>query len=319
MKDLSIIIVSYNTKNITKKCIDTIIRSLNYEKAIKPEIIVVDNGSTDGTVEMLKKVQSLRRFSRSPTSPDDTSGSVGQKSNISFKIISCDKNLGYAKANNLAVKNAEGKYLLFLNSDIEVIEDAVPKLYDFFKNNENHFQFVGGKLLNKDLSPQPSCGPFYSLPVVFAALFLRGDYWGLTRWSPNEIKEVDWVSGACILTKKDFFNNVGGFDENIFMYMDEIDFLYRAKKIGFKVGFYHKDKFIHLGSASSQGRTKPILQLYRGFLYFYKKHRSTLEIKILKFMLKFKACIAVLIGKIFKNEYLIKTYEQAFEIVKNFR
>jgi GT2 family glycosyltransferase len=303
MKDLSIVVISYNTKKITKKCIDTIIESLKYDTGINAEIIVVDNGSIDGSAEVIENIKSQ----------------ILNIKNISIKLIKNNTNLGYAGANNLAVKKAEGKSLLFLNSDIEVIKDAIPKIYSFFINNENRFQFIGGKLLNKNMTPQPSCGSFYSLPVVFGALFLRGDYWGLTRWSPNEIKEVDWVSGACIITTKEFFNKVDGFDEKIFMYMDEIDLLYRTKKIGYRIGFYPEAKFIHLGSASSAGRTQPILQVYHGLLYFYKKHRSRLETNILKFMLKLKALAAVIIGKIFNNQYLTKTYGQAYQITKNFR
>ena len=162
MKDLSIIIISYNTKEITKKCIDTIIQSLNYDTSIGAEIIIVDNGSVDGSVEMLQQIKNLKLKIKNY--------------NVKFKTILNKQNLGYAKANNLAAKNAEGKYLLFLNSDIEVINDAIPQLYNFFIRKENAFNFLGGKLLNKDLSPQPSCGPFYSLPVIFGALFLRGDY-----------------------------------------------------------------------------------------------------------------------------------------------
>jgi GT2 family glycosyltransferase len=303
MKDLSIIIISYNTKEITKKCIDTTIQSLNYDTNIKAEIIVVDNKSTDGSVEMIENIKSQLLNTK----------------HISIKLIKNNTNLGYAKANNLAVKEAEAKYLLFLNSDIEVIKNAIPILYTFFTSNNNRYHFLGGKLLNKNMTPQPSCGPFYSLPVILGAVFLRGDYWGLTRWSPNIVKEVDWVSGACILTTKELFNKTGGFDENIFMYMDEIDFLYRVKKGCFRVGFYPEAKFIHLGSASSIGRTQPILQVYRGFLYFYKKHHTKLEIKILKFMLELKALLTIFIGKILKNQYLTKTYKQAYEITKNFR
>lgn len=297
---LSIIVISYNTKNITKRCLKTIIKSLNYDKDIKAEIIVVDNGSQDGSIEMLKELQN-------------------QNKNLKLKVILAKKNLGYAKANNLAVKRAKGNYLLFLNSDIEVIKEAIPHMYKFYKHNEKMFNFLGGKLLNKDMSSQPSCGLFYSLPVVFGALFLRGDYWGLTRWSPNKIKQVDWVSGACLLTKKQYFNKVGGFDENIFMYMDEIDLLYRAKKMGLTTAFYPHAKFIHLGSASSQGKTKPILQVYQGLLYFYKKHRFPFEKETLKFMLKLKSHISIFIGKLFKKNHLVERYEQALEIVKNFR
>lgn len=292
--DLSIIIVSYNTRKITLDCLNSIQNSLK-DSRLSYEIIVVDNNSSDGTVEMLEKTQSA---------------------SWRIKIILNKENLGFAKANNQAVKEASGDYILFLNSDIIVLDDAIEKLFNFYKKNEDKINFLGGKLLNKDLTPQPSCGPFYSLPVIFSALFLKGDYWGLTRYSPNKLKQVDWVSGACILTKKEYFNKIGCFDEKIFMYMDEIDLLYRAKKSGYRAFFYPESRFIHLASASSGGRTYPILQVYKGFLYFYKKHHSQLALISLKFLLKLKALLAILIGRLTKNQYLLTTYEKAFQMVK---
>ena len=116
------------------------------------------------------------------------------------------------------------------------------------------------------------------------------------------------------MTTKKHYQRLGGFDKNIFMYMEEVDLLYRAKKLGLNTFFYPKSQIIHLGSASSNGRTYPILQVYRGFLFFYKKHYSVLHLLILHAILKFKALIAFLIGKIKGNQYLISTYEQAFKI-----
>jgi GT2 family glycosyltransferase len=184
----------------------------------------------------------------------------------------------------------------------------------FYKENKEKVNFCGGKLLNPDNSSQPSCGAFYSLPVVFAALFLKGDYWGLTRSSPNEIRQVDWVSGACILTEKELFLKAGGFDENIFMYMEEVDLLFRAKKMNMNTYFYPDAEFIHLGSASSGGKTFPIIQVYNGFLYFYKKHHSAFEIKVLRGMLQLKAAVSLFIGRLTGNTYLIRTYEKAYKI-----
>lgn len=291
--ELSIIIISYNTAEITKNCLESVVRSI--KNKINYEIIVVDNASSDKTISLLTDYE-LRI--------------------TNLKLIKNDKNLGFAKANNQGVKVAKGKYILFLNSDIVVLEDAIAKLLDFFKTEENTIHFLGGKLLNKNLSPQPSCGPFYTLPVVFGALFLRGDYWGLTRSSPNKVKEVDWVSGACILTKKEHFYKVGGFDEKIFMYMDEIDLLFRAKKQAMKTFFYPDAKFIHLASASSGGKTYPILQVYRGFLYFYKTHCSRFELFFLKILLKLKALISLSVGKLTNNSYLKQTYEKAYRITE---
>lgn len=298
--DLSIIMVSFNTREITKNCLESIYSSLKNSK-LKVEIIVVDNGSNDGTQKLLE-TQNSKLKTRS------------QK--LELKTLLNQNNLGFGKANNQGVKNASAEYILFLNSDTLVLDDAIEKLYKFYQRNENTINFLGGKLLNKDKSPQPSCGPFYTLPVVFAALFLRGDYYSLTRYSPSKLKEVDWISGACILTKKKCLSAINGFDENIFMYMDEIDLLYRAKKESFKVFFYPDAKFIHLGSASSASRKYPILQVFNGLIYFYKKHYSAPNLFLLKIMLKLKALIGLIFGYILNNTYLKETYGKAFRLVE---
>jgi len=295
---LSIIIISYNTEKITIDCLKSIIESLK-NSSLKYEIVVIDNASKDNSVLAIKRLESEIK-----------------NCNLKITLIKNKKNIGFGAANNQAAKLAKSDYLLFLNSDIIVLNAAIEKLYNFYKQNEKLFNFLGGKLLNKDMTSQPSCGPMYTLPMVFAHLFLRGDYWGLTRSSPNKLKEVDWVSGACILTKKEYFEKIGGFDEKIFMYMEEVDLLYRAKKQGFKIFFYPEARFIHLGSQSSAGRTFPILQVYQGLIYFYKKHFSQLSLFILIIMLKLKALLGFLIGKIINNQYLTQTYAKAWQVSK---
>lgn len=291
--DFSIVIVSYNTKKITQDCLKSINRSLEKAK-IKYEIIVVDNDSHDGSPQLLETM------------------SQDSKNHLVYKQTG--QNLGFGKGTNLGVKIAQGKYILLLNSDTIILNRSVEKLYNFYLENEKQVHFLGAKLLNRDLSPQPSACRFFTLPVVFATLLLKGDYWGLTRSSPNKFSQVDWISGACIMTTKKYFQRLGGFDKNIFMYMEEVDLLYRARKLGLNTYFYPEAKIIHLGSASSSGKTFPILQVYRGFLFFYKKHYSIFHLLILHLILKFKAIIAYLIGKIKGNQYLIETYEQAFKI-----
>ena len=296
--DLSIIIISYNTEKITIDCLKSIIKSLK-NSSLKYEIIIVDNASKDNSVSSIKKLKSEIK-----------------NRNLKINLIENKENIGFGPANNQAVKLAKSDYLLFLNSDIIVLNASIEKLYNFYKQNETLFNFLGGKLLNKDGTSQPSCGPMYTLPMIFAHLFLRGDYWELTRYSPKKIKEVDWISGACILTKKEYFEKLGGFDEKIFMYMEEIDLFYRAKKHGFKVFFYPEAQFIHLGSQSSAGRSFPILQVYQGLIYFYKKHFYKFSLFILIIMLKLKALIGFLIGKIINNQYLTQTYAKAWQIAK---
>lgn len=291
--ELSIVLISYNTAQITKETIESIYTSLAARDKETFEVIVLDNASKDNSIEVLETLS---------------------QTHSNLRLIKSKENLGFSRGNNKAFEFVRSTYVLFLNSDIVVLADAIEKLLAFYKKDEQHIQFAGGKLLNRDNTPQASCGPFYTPAIVFGALFLRGDYWGLTRSSPTSIKKVDWVSGACILTTAKLFKDMGGFDKEIFMYMEEIDLLYRASKKGYQTWFYPEAQFIHLGSASSGGKTFPILQVYNGFLYFYKKHYGRNSVRILRLMLQLKAQIALLMGKITGNTYLKTTYEQAYKI-----
>ena len=293
--DLSIIVVSYNTRKTTHHCLESIYSSFqSYKSQDAPlfEIILIDNAST--------KDDSASYFSDYA------------KKHKNIVYIKNKVNVGFGPANNQGMKIAKGAYVLLLNSDTLILKDAIQKLFSFYQKTEKTKHFVGPKLLNQDMTPQASAAPFYSLPVIFGALFLRGDHWGLTRSSPKETKRVDWVSGAAIMARKEYFEKVGGFDEQVFMYMEEVDFFYRAKKMGMKTYFYPKVKIVHLGSASSNGKTYPIIQVYKGFLFFYKKHHSKVALFFLRFLLRLKAGLAWFLGFIINNSYLKKTYEEAF-------
>ena len=295
--DLSIVIVNFNTRKITHQCLESIYRSFRaYKSKNAPtfEIILIDNASV--------KDDSASYFE-----------AYAQKhKNIVY--VANKTNTGFGPANNQGVKLAQAPYVLLLNSDTIILKDAIHRLFAYYKKNELSKHFIGPKLLNRDMTPQPSAAPFYTLPVVFGALFLRGDYWGLTRSSPRTLRKVGWVSGACIMTRKDYFEKVGGFDETIFMYMEEVDLLYRAKKLGLHTYFYPKAKIVHLGSASSNGKTFPILQVYRGFLFFYKKHYTKWALFLLRCMLRLKAASAWFLGYIINNSYLKQTYAEAFHV-----
>ncbi len=286
--DLSIIIPSFNTKALLDRCLRSIQESLK-DSSLKYEIIVVDNASTEGTVQLLKT-----KYPRVT------------------KIFN-KSNMGYGKANNQGIRKATGKFVLLLNSDIQVLGSAIVDLYEFAQSYPH--AFVGGKLLNEDRSPQASCGPMYTLPVVFFMLFAKGDALGITRSSPRKVSTVDWVSGACLIGAKDAFVNVGLFDEGIFMYMEEVDLLYRAKQKGYTTIFYPDAQFIHSGAASSQGRREPVANIYRGLLYFYHKHRSIMEERMLRVLLVLKGKLAVLFGSLTGRKSLVAIYEQALRMV----
>ncbi|KKP59923.1 MAG: hypothetical protein UR52_C0001G0003 [Candidatus Gottesmanbacteria bacterium GW2011_GWA1_34_13] len=286
--DLSIIIVSFNTKKIIDNCLNSIFQSLKNSK-FTSETIVIDNGSIDGSVDLIKQKYPQVRLNSNKT------------------------NLGFGKANNQGTLISKGNYLLFLNSDTVVINCAIDKLYDFTKSN-NGKMICGGKLFNLDMSPQPSCGPQYSLINIFIALFLKGDYFGLTRYSPNKITNVDWIMGACMMMSKNLFNTVGGFDEGIFMYMEEIDFEYRARMLKFNIQFFPDAHFIHLGAASGEGRNRAILNVFKGFKYYYKKHFGFWKNILLNLILISKSLISILLFTIIINNSKKKLYLEALKI-----
>jgi GT2 family glycosyltransferase len=287
--DLSVVIVSYNTEKLLDDCLSSLFASF-VRSSISLEVIVVDNISTDGTRLMLKK-----------------------KYPQVIAVLN-NENVGFGRANNQGIRKAKGEYVLLLNSDTIIPKGEINKLYEFALQHPK--SFVGPKLLNIDKSPQTSCGPFFTLPVVFAVLFLKGDTTGITRWSPDKIQRVDWVSGACFIGRRRAFLDDLLFDEKIFMYMEEVDLFMRAKKRGYQVFFYPGSGIIHLGSGSSTNkRTGPVLNIYKGLTYIYRKHYSPLARVLLKDLLKKKAILSVLIGYIAGSEYLKKTYAQAYRLV----
>ena len=287
--DLSVIVVSFNTKQLLDACLLSVFSSLRLSK-LKFDIIVIDNDSKDGTREMLHK-----KYPR-------------------VIAVFNKENVGFGKANNQGIHRASGKYILLLNSDTVILDDAVGSLYAFAQ--QHPLAFVGPKILNPDKSIQTSCGPFFTLPVAFAALYLKGDTIGLTRWSPGTTREVDWISGACIMGPRSVFLDNLLFDEEVFMYMEEVDLLMRAKQKGYRTFFYPESRIIHVGSGSSiNKRTGPVLNIYKGLLYVYKKHYSPSAQCVLTWMLKAKAILGMCVGYIVGSDYLKQTYEEAYRLV----
>lgn len=287
---LSILLISYNTKKLTCEALLSIKKSLK-QTPLDYEILVLDNHSSDGSPEAIKRLKIKN-----------------------LHLYELNKNLGFGKGNNFLAQKARGTFLLLLNSDTEILGKAIYDLWDYYRS-QNRFAFIGPKLLNSDLTPQSSCGPLYSPPVAFAALFLFGDRLKITRYSPNRIKPVGWVSGACILTTKKYYEEVGGFDEQIFMYMEEIDLFKRAAQKGLKVGFYPEAKIIHYGFASSGSKSKPVINVFKGYLYYYQKHYAKAANFYIRLLLKTKALIGYTLGILLNNQYLKKTYYEAYQIV----
>lgn len=282
--DLSIIIINFNTKNLLKKCINSIKDWLNETKL---ELIIVDNGSTDGSI-------------------DEVSNIKYQK--LKIKIIENKQNLGFAKACNIGFREAKGKFILFLNSDAILKDNHVLKMINYLDINEN-VSIAGGLLLNSDGTLQRSYGNFYNLFNVLNMLIF-GDKKEIEDKNKIKIKKVDWVSGGFMMVRNSVFRKLEGFDENFFMYIEDMEFCYRAKKSGFMTYLYPHASVIHISQGSSS-RSFAIEYIYKGLAYFFRKHKSRIEFKILVYILKFKAALLITGGVIFNNSYLKDTYTKA--------
>lgn len=296
--DLSIIIPEYNTKNLLNNCLYSIYEQT---KNIAFEVIVVDNASQDNSASMIK--------TKYPQ----------------VKLIANSMNVGFGKANNQALKMSKGKFILFLNSDTVILDKAIEKALAFIDQNKE-IDILGCKLIYPNGLIQPSGGFFPKLRQVFCWMFsldnlalvskiikpyqqTRTDFY-------QQLQECDWVTGAFLLLKKKVVDKIGGFDEKFFMYSEEIDFCYRAKKAGFRVWFYPEAKIIHQkGKSSPDGFATAVLGEYQGIQKFYQKYKPGWEQPILKILLKIGAILRIVFFGILKGDTRIKKiYEKAFRL-----
>ncbi len=287
MIELSVIIVNYNTKKLLLDCLSSIFKQT---KDLSYEVIVVNNGSSDNAVEMVKKLRVKK-----------------------LRVIENKENFGFAKANNQGIKIAKGEWILLLNPDTKIVDNALKKLVDFAKA-QPRLGVVGPRLLNKDGTFQPSTAPFFTLFNVFLWLFTKDRF---LYSSPSCQKQVDWVMGSAFLVNRRLIEKVGLLDERFFMYIEEQEWCYRIKKSGWQVWFYPGAEIFHLVRGSSpEGKQKVILWIYEGLIYFYQKHFASWQLSVLKFLLLAKARGAWLIGVLTNNAYLKETYAKAFKVVR---
>ncbi|MFQ5797956.1 MAG: glycosyltransferase family 2 protein [Bacteroidota bacterium] len=250
---VSIILVNHNTREILRKCLSSIGKQA---KGIAYEIILVDNNSTDGSAEMVQ-----REFP-------------------AVRLIRNSENRGFAAANNQGISRACGDYTLLLNSDTEVLDGAIQRTVEFMERHPKA-SIVGCRLLNRDGTLQPSCRSFPSVLNLFTEsfflylIFKRSKFFGkyyMSFFNHGSIREVDVVKGAYMMIRKEVFDRVGLFDESYFMYAEEMDFCYRAKKSGHKVFFYPGSQVIHLGGGSIADPQSYTRQLYDSQILFFRKH-----------------------------------------------
>lgn len=305
--DLSIIIVSYNTKKLTLECIDSIISNT---KGINYEIIVVDNGSTDGTTEELKN-----RITRPETVKT-------QK----LKLIENKKNLGFAAANNQGWKVAKGDYILFLNSDTEIGNNVLGQMVAWMDKSPE-VGVATCSLKNKDESLQGTGGYFPSLISVFSWMTIQDlpfvDF-VIPPFHPMHSKsilfkgsfffkkkrELDWITGAFLLTRRKILEDVGGWDEKYFMYVEEVDLCFRIKKAGWQVWYLPQWNIIHYGGASGRKELSVIFE-FDGLKRFYKKFYPSWQYPLLRLLLKIGALGRAFLFGILEGRYTANIYVKA--------
>lgn len=291
---ISIITLNYNKSNLTIACMESLYVQFRKEFIQDlMELIIVDNNSKDDSVKALKEM-------------------IKKKEYKNISITKSEENGGFGKGCNLGAKAAVGDYLLFLNNDTVIEDKGILEMANYMDKN-NQASILGGQLRNTDGSLQVSVGKFYTF---FRALmlFIGLQRLGLIDTSPKDISKVEWVKGALLMIRKEIFVKLSGFDENIFMYTEDMELCYRASLLGYSTYFYPNINVIHADQGSTN-RTFAIVNIYKSILYFYKKHKNVLEYLMLKFLLLVKACVLIFFGYLLNNLYLKTTYSNAFRAI----
>jgi hypothetical protein len=252
--DLSIIIVNWNTKDLLCQCIDSLDRTL---KKIDTEVFVVDNGSTDGSVGAVRE-----RFP-------------------GVKLIENPVNMGFARANNQALSLSAGRYLLLLNPDTQVKEEAIERMLSFMEAHPDA-AVAGAQLLNADGSKQNSIAKFPSLVTeLLNKSLLR---WLFPKRFPGKERdfsdpiEVDSVIGACMMVRREAMEEVGLLDENYFLFMEETDWCYRMKEANWKIFHVPRAEVIHFqGKSAEAEKPKARIEYYRSRYHYFKKNKGRLQ------------------------------------------
>lgn len=256
--DVSVIIVNWNTRNLLRDCLASVYASISN---IEFEVIVIDNASSDSSADMVR---------------------------VEFPqvlLMQNDTNKGFAAANNQGIAAARGRYVLLLNSDTVVLNNAVEKVV-CFADSHPQAGVVGCRVLNPDGSLQLTCFMFPSVFNMFLSitylykLFPRSTFWGRERmswWDRDDEREVDVVTGCFMLVRQEGIKQVGLMDDKFFMYAEEADWCYRFREAGYRLLFTPNAEIIHLGGASSkQVKPKMIAQWKKSMLLYFRKHRGLL-------------------------------------------
>jgi len=272
--DLSVIIVNWNTQDLLRQCLQSVEADLD-DSDLNAEILVVDNASTDDSVQMIKE-----QFPR-------------------VILIENQENVGFAAANNQAIEQSSGRYALLLNSDTEVKSRALQTLCSYLDIHPE-VGAAGSQLLNPDGTLQTSCYPFPTLSGELWRLLHLDVLWPygvyhMANWDLNTPRKVDVLQGASLLLRRAALDQVGLLDDQYFMYTEEVDLCYRLRQGGWQLFWVPKSKVVHYGGQSTkQVPTKMFLCLYQSKLIFLRKHYGWLAAQVYKLILLITSLIRLL-------------------------
>ena len=265
---LSIIIVNWNTKERLANCLRSVFATV---QALDFEVVVLDNASTDGSANMVREL-----FPQ-------------------VRLIEGRENLGFARGNNVALKHAVGDFVLLLNPDTVVQESAIDRLIAALQACPS-LGAVGAQLLNADGSLQQSWEQFPSLwlewPVIRSLSQRRPTPVQTEYGEPGSLLDVDWATGACLMIRRQALEQVGALDESYWLYTEETDWCFRARRCGWSVGVVTDAHVVHIQqSASKQRPVDSQIQFYRSRALFLQKNRSSLSARVLWLFLAIKSAV----------------------------
>ncbi len=249
--DLSFIVVNWNTRGSLLNCLASIRTSVS--ENLTHEIFVVDNASTDGSAEEVRRLY-----------PD-------------VNLTENSTNLGFAKASNQALRIARGRFLVLLNPDVRFLPGALNKLVDFITENQ-HVGMVGGQLTNRDGSRQNSFRAFPSLLTTFSPFWLPGKIRKIS--TPTK---VDVLVGACMVVRAAALQNVGLLDEAFFLYFEEADWCQRLARDGWDIYWVPDAEIVHVqGRSVGQDKKNALVEYYRSRTLYFKKHKHRSQLLLLR-------------------------------------
>jgi len=277
--DLSVVIISFNTRDLLRECLDSLLAECaRLPESMAVEILVVDNASRDNSAEMV-----AREF---------VSASPESNSRFVVRLISSNVNLGFGAANNVALEQAQGRYLVLLNSDAFFHEGALARAVELMDANPT--TGVGGaRLVSRDGGWQPSARCFHSIwndALVITGLsgrFPHSRIFGAPdrTWAdPNQAANVDWVPGAFSILRRSALVKAGCFDPAFFLYYEEVDLCRRIKAAGFKISYWPDVVVTHIGGESSRqlssltfskSASQVVKWRMRSTLLYYRKHHGS--------------------------------------------